>query len=1083
MLKLLLGTDWVANSNRILESIANDVANRRENRILMVPELISHDTERRLCAQAGDTCSRYAQVLSFSRLARRVTEFSGYGMPPCLDNGGRIVAMASAARQLHSKLKAYASVETKPEFLSGLLDTVDELKRCCVTAADLRCAAAQAEGALAQKLEEIALLYEAYDGLCQQGKCDPRGQMTWLLEQLQECSFAQKHIFYIDAFPDFSRQHMAILEHLICCSPCVTVSLNCDTPGSHQLAYELAGQTAADLIRIAKHHGIAVEIEYIAPESTRLLPLHQNLLQGAVPHMDACLQVAAADTVYEECVMAAERIRKLVQDGARYRDICVVCGDMPAYRSAVAMVFRRCDIPVYQSGTEEILDKSAIYTVLSAMEAALGGFEQRDVLRYIKSVASPMTLEECDALESYAILWSITGSRWLKPWTMHPRGLNEAWDPRWEAELTRLNALRSRAVDSLIRLEKGFRDAKNLAQQVLALYAFLEDIQLAGRLEGLANELEAAGDNRGAMILDQLWQILLSALEQLHAVLGETIWDTETFTRLFKLLLSQYDVGTIPSVLDAVLVGPASAMRCQRCQHLIVLGALEGAMPGYGGSSGVFTDGERMFLREQGVALTQGAVEGIQRELSEIYGVFCGARQSVHVSCPAGQPSFVYRRLLDMAGGLTEHGQLLGPALADPVEAGAFLARWNAQTLAEDLRILSDYQQILRKRDHQLGDISRENIEKLYGKKLRLSASQVDKQAQCRLAYFLKYGLAAREQKPAEVDPAEFGTYVHWVLEQTVGKVMDLGGFHMVSLEKTLQLAGEYSDAYAREKFSQLDSQRLEYLFRRNAQELEMIVQELWDELRNSQFVPVDWELAFGAGEKMPGVDISGANMKALLRGIVDRVDVWQASGQNYFRVVDYKTGKKDFDYCDIFHGIGLQMLLYMFALADNGRALVGDHTTAAGVQYFPARAPLISADGVLTDQEAETAREKVWKRKGLLLQDEAVLEAMDTSEGSWRMPYKRKNDGTVSGDLADRDQFALLKRYVFKVLGELVDEIASGNVTPNPYTRGSSFNVCGYCPYGSICHAAYVEGRRNYQAMSAQRFWDEIEKEMNTRG
>lgn len=52
----------------------------------------------------------------------------------------------------------------------------------------------------------------------------------------------------------------------------------------------------------------------------------------------------------------------------------------------------------------------------------------------------------------------------------------------------------------------------------------------------------------------------------------------EQFIRLFRLLLSQYDVGTIPPVLDAVQVGPVSAMRCHQEKHLIVLGAEEGKL-------------------------------------------------------------------------------------------------------------------------------------------------------------------------------------------------------------------------------------------------------------------------------------------------------------------------------------------------------------------------------------------------------------------------------------------------------------------------------------------------------------------------
>ena len=167
MLELILGEDWTANSQFIFSRIADDVTNRLEGRILLVPELISHDTERRLCIAAGDTASRYAEVLTFTRLVRRVADDSGCAIPECLDNGGRVVAMAAAARQLHSKLKVYAALETKPEFLTQILDAVDEFKRCCITAADLQYASRMTEGVLAQKLEELSLLLEAYVPTCE----------------------------------------------------------------------------------------------------------------------------------------------------------------------------------------------------------------------------------------------------------------------------------------------------------------------------------------------------------------------------------------------------------------------------------------------------------------------------------------------------------------------------------------------------------------------------------------------------------------------------------------------------------------------------------------------------------------------------------------------------------------------------------------------------------------------------------------------------------------------------------------------------------------------------------------------------
>ena len=294
MLTLLLGTDWVANRNEIMERIGRDVAQKRGNRILLVPELVSHDTERRLSVVAGDTASRYAQVLSFTRLARRICDLVGSGALECMDNGGRVVAMAAAARQLSSRLKAYASVETKTEFLTDLVDAVDEFKRCCITAQDLKAASQQTEGSFAQKLEELSLLLETYDALCSQGKRDPRDQMTWVLEQLEEMDFAREHVLYVDGFPDFTRQHMAVLEHFIRNSPEVVVSLNTDAVDSCHPAFEKAGQTAAQILSFARAAGIEVHIRRVEPREDALEAVRKNLFQGKTTY-----QPQLCDSLYK----------------------------------------------------------------------------------------------------------------------------------------------------------------------------------------------------------------------------------------------------------------------------------------------------------------------------------------------------------------------------------------------------------------------------------------------------------------------------------------------------------------------------------------------------------------------------------------------------------------------------------------------------------------------------------------------------------------------------------------------------------------------------------------------------------------
>ncbi len=1081
MLTLLIGEDWIANRDAVLKRICDDVSKEMDNRILIVPELISHDMERRLCAAAGNTVCRFAEVLPFTRLVRRVSDYVSTALPQCLDNGGRIVAMASAARQLHSKLKAYAAVESNPEFLEELVSAIDEFKQCCITPGDLDFASKQSEGVFAQKLEELSLLYSTYDGICAQSKRDPADQMTWLLQEMEDSDFAENHTFYVDGFPDFTSQHINVLKHLILNSPNITVSLNCDKPDTRDMRFEKAGKTARILYRIAADNNIPVTIVNLAHRNHPLFDVTKHIYQGNVERIkNEGLQVIKTQSVFDECVAVAEQIQDLVRQGNRYRDMGIVCGNVSAYENELSWVFHRAGIPIYLSGNEDILEKSVIYTVLSALDAALGGLAQGEVMRYLKSVLSPMDVSTCDKVENYAFTWNIRGKEWMQGWTKHPDGLGGNWADQTYRELKELNEKKDEALAPLFRLREGFRNAVNVRQQVESIYSFLVDIRLEQRMDAVAEKMEASGDSRGAQMLTQLWEILISALEQLYDVLGDTVWDADTFSRLLKLLLSQYNVGTIPTVIDAVTAGPVSGMRCQQVKYLFVMGVQEGEFPQYISDKGVLSDSERSALRTMGVPLTGSTVDSIQNEFGEIYGALTGADCKLFVSCNSGQPSFLYRRLALMAGGERVYDGEMGVAGISALDASAYLLRKGKEDIADALGLSTTKMELSDCAAHELGSIEFDTVKKLYGTELKLSASQVDKLADCRLSYFLNYGLKAKERKRAEVDPAEFGTYVHAVLEQTGREVMTRGGFKEVSLEDTLKIAGAASEEYAKTRFSDVDSKRLNYLFSRNRKELDMVVKEVWEELKESEFVPVAFEVAFENGGKQEAITITGKRLSAKLRGFVDRVDAWKEDGHCYFRVVDYKTGKKTFDYCDVLNGLGLQMLLYLFALEDSNSALLGENPIPVGVQYFPARAPMIPAESAPDAQTAMALRLGYWKRQGLLLDDERILEAMRAEE---KMGYTRKKDGTLSGDIADRDHFKLLKAYVFALLSKMVDEIASGYIAPNPYTRGTSHNACRFCPYDEICHCANVEGRRNFATVKSSAFWDEIEKEMNYRG
>lgn len=118
---------------------------------------------------------------------------------------------------------------------------------------------------------------------------------------------------------------------------------------------------------------------------------------------------------------------------------------------------------------------------------------------------------------------------------------------------------------------------------------------------------------------------------------------------------------------------------------------------------------------------------------------------------------------------------------------------------------------------------------------------------------------------------------------------------------------------------------------------------EVSEELQSSDFEPLAFELEFGADGQLPAITIREENGTARVVGKVDRVDGWLHDGKLYLRVVDYKTGKKSFDLAELRYGLGLQMLLYLFTLKEEGQMLFGGHEIVpAGVLYTPAREPML---------------------------------------------------------------------------------------------------------------------------------------------
>ena len=737
---------------------------------------------------------------------------------------------------------------------------------------------------------------------------------------------------------------------------------------------------------------------------------------------------------------------------------------------------RMADVPHYFAGETDILTKPMLAAVMNALTAATGSLDYEDAALYLKSGLPKLEQDRCDRLDSYAYLWNLRGSQWAKEFVLHPQGFGVPWTQQDEETLRQLEQDRRTAMTELLVLRQALQQASNTGEMVLAFDRFLEDLDLRERLQKQAQRHAEQGRGQLAQELFQLHEILCTSLEQTYLILGNTVRSPEDFSKLYRLLLTQYRVGTIPAGLDQVHVSSLPDLRYGNVKHLMVLGAADGSFPSYKTSEGLLSEEERRSLLSGGMMLAPCRADRMDREIAGIYAALCAAQQSVSFSYSGEQPAWLFRRA----------AAVLPRALQKPEEAVLLdvpsLAAWRLRNVHTEPMPIPDLEQaeaaLRQLRDYEFTPLKEETVQGLYGRQIYLSASRIDKYAACRFAFFLTYGLKAKPRRQAKLDPSVFGTLVHAVLEQTVRGTMELGGFRAVTEEQLLDLAVDALDAYAKEHFPE-QAEREAYLFRRSREEILAIVRDLGEELRASLFEPESCELEFASGGQLPPIEVQGKRAVCRISGFVDRVDLYETDGKCYVRVVDYKTGRKSFDYTDILNGTGLQMLIYLFALRQYGGKLYHkDALEPAGVLYLPARREYLLTASMPDDAQVEAAHAKSRRRSGLIREDEFLRAAMEeNTEAPRYMPYSQTKSGP-SGDLASGDQMVLLERHVLRTLADMTDRIASGDVVPNPIDRGG-YGPCNYCDFAEVCHQDLCcHDTRVMAATSASLFWEKLEEE-----
>lgn len=1097
MLKLLLGRAGTGKTTALLRAIAG--AGGARPQLLLVPEQHSHEMERRLCAEAGNSVSLYAEVLSFTRLASRVFSTAGGLAAPVLDAGGRLLLMDVALKSVSDQLKMYARPSRKPQFLTQLAATVDECKSSAISPEQLWEAAREAGGETGDKFSDLALICGAYEALTLRRGADPRDRLTRLAEALAECRWAEGRDIYLDGFTDFTPQERRVLEVLMKQARSVTVALTCDgLSGGEEDVFAPARRTAGQLLALARRCAAGAEVEVLtrrAGERTGALEQVEAHLFDPVPPavsgQPEGVELYRASSPYAEVERAAAELIRLARDGGyRWREMAVTARSMETYGPLIDLIFSRYGIPVFLARMDDVLQKPVLTLVTAALDTVAGDYRYEDVFRYLKTGLAGLTADETDRLENYVLKWDLRGSRWTqrKAWNLHPDGYGLSWTDRDRARVEELDALRRRVAEPLERL-RGAREHTG-AGLSLALYRFLEEIRLAERLLLRGEALRQSGEAALAAEYEQLWDILCTALEQCGELLGETPMEWDEFARLFKLVLSQYQVGSIPVSLDRVTAGEMPRLAHKHCKVLFVLGADDASLPAAAPSPGLLADADRTLLASFGLESAPRLSDKLWREMTIVYDTCALPAERLVVSWPAAgsggeerRPSFLVKKLRALFPGLgvgDERALAEDFRLACPRPALELAGRVPAVRRA--LKALPEYAPLVERMERaaglERGRLTRPAVEALYGRRVPMSASRMDKYKSCHFSYFMQYGLKARPRKPAGFQAPEYGTFVHYVLEHAL---KERQGKEIPTRAQVSAVVARYVE----EELGGLEGEtpRFRYLFRRLEKSVYAVVENVCQELARSDFQPVAFELGFGRNQDLPPVELTADGLTVSVSGFVDRVDGWEKDGRLYLRVVDYKTGRKSFDLTDVWNGLGLQMLLYLFTLGEEGERVFGREIVPAGVLYLPARDALIAGSRGMTEEERRRAVDAQLRRKGLVLEDAGVLDAMEHTDGEAPrfLPVRvSRASGGLTGDaLVSAERLGRLERHTRRILSDVAAELAAGNITADPFWRGPQQNACQWCDYAAACQFREGVGgdrRRWLPGVKAEEFWAGLE-------
>lgn len=1108
-LRFIYGRAGSGKSHFCLEDIKNNVKEgNREPLILLVPEQFSFQSEKNLIKALGEKNILRAEVLSFKRMAYKVFSEVGGLTKQHMDTSGRAMLIYRIIDRSKGNLKVFSKAVKTQGFVQILSDTITEMKRYNITPEIVKGAVDGIQDELLKdKLSDIGLIYEEFEKALHEKYIDSEDDLTMLGEKLEYSELFKGGEIWIDEFSSFTPQQYTIIEKLMRMAARVNVTLCTDFLSSGDVdetdVFSQVKLTQLKLQKLAGENNIKIETPVGLNKSTGWRYSKSPEIGHLERHMfsfpykqyrDKTENISIFKSVnkYSEVEEAAKDIVRVCRDlGVRYRDIAVVTRDLAGYENLIGAIFSEYEIPHFIDQKREIVDNPLVLLITSAVEILTRNWAYEPVFRYLKTGLLNIHKNDVDMLENYVLANGIRGRRWLEEsWRYRLNyGFNEELSEYESNIITRVNGVKNEITAPLVSFYSKIKKSSNARDMAGSLYEFLCDIGIPDKIEGLIQEFKETGELDSASEYSQIWNMIMGVLDQIVEVMGEDKLSLDQFLKILVQGLGEYNIGLIPPALDQVLVGSIDRLKSHDISYLYIIGVNDGIFPQAAKDEGILNDNDRENLRGIGVELAAGTGTKTFEEQFLVYSALTAAGRYLRLSYPIAdhegksmRPSILISRLKKLFPNVNEFSNIIEEDKGDVNQVTRSAATFNELVAAvrdeqEGIPInpiWKDVKSWYTSREEWKPKLKRistalsysnevrlkdvKKVRSLYGKEMYFSVSRLEKYVECPFAYFVQYGLKAKERKVYEMSAPDLGSFLHSVID-TFSRTLEENKmtWHDVEREwcesKVTQIVDEITE---RDVSSILtSSSRYKYITTRLKRVLARAVWLIALHIKRSGFEPAGYEVGFGINGDFPPITIRlSSGEKINLIGRIDRVDKLEREDGTYIRVVDYKSGNKAFNLSDVYNGLQIQLLVYLDAMLSSEKEASDKPILPGGVLYFRVDDPIIKTKGDISDEEIEKEIMKKLKMKGLLLADRDVIKEMDREiDGSSNIiPARINKDGTLGkSSAATKEQFDYLRGHVRGKLVELCQEMADGNIAISPYKK-KSHTPCEYCKLSSVC-------------------------------